>query len=109
MSRGVPLRGTGPLFAGAIERSAADHKGNLAADIVDTKPTAGVEPEHSPIHSAKHRQTEGVPVAVGVKRKFVDETRENLFILVTLTDQLPYALGSGNARRSPPRAGPMVR
>jgi len=86
----------GPIFltcaVSAHELAAHNHKGNLATDIVDTKPTAGVEPEHSPIHGAKHRQTEVVPVAVGVEREFVDETRENLFILVTLTDQLPYAL-----------------
>src|ERR1700733_16109100 len=92
------------LFGCGASSGATHHQGDLPADIVEAQAAACGIPEHGPVHGAKDRQPEGMPVAVGAQRQIVDKAGEDLLVVVALTDELSNTLEIIVARRREDRA-----
>src|ERR1700733_800799 len=92
------------LFGCGASSGATHHQGDLPADIVDAQAAACGIPEHGPVHGAKDRQPERMPVAIGTQRQIVDEASEYLLVLVALPDEFSNALEIIVARRREDRA-----
>jgi hypothetical protein len=60
--------------------------------------------EHGPVHGAKDRQLERMPVAIGTQRQILNEASEDLLVLVALADEFSDALEIVVARRRQDRA-----
>ena len=65
---GRPLLGRPLSFGRDAVGGASHHERNLSADVVDAQATACGVPEHGPVHGAKDRQPERMPVAIGAQR-----------------------------------------
>jgi hypothetical protein len=76
----------------------------LPADIFDAQAAACGVPEHGPVHGAKDRQLERMPVAIGTQRQILNEASEDLLVLVALADEFSDALEIVVARRRQDRA-----
>src|ERR1700733_12851069 len=93
------------LFGCGASSGATHHQGDLPADVVDAQAAARGVPEHGPVHGAKDRQPECMPVAIGAQRQIVDEGGEDLLILIALADEFSDTLEIVVARRRQDRAG----